>query len=183
MTRTILVIDDERNMRWVLERALTKAGYDVVTAERGEQGLQRFSRHAVDLVLLDLKMPGMDGMTVLRELRRRDAAVPILLLTAYASVPTAVEALQIGASDYLRKPFDLETVLATINRHIADANDVDTTDDPSMAMPGSTESLIEFIGATPALQGALRARWRRNKHLIQWSCVAKRAPVADTLHA
>ena len=131
MARTILVIDDERNMRWVLERALAKAGYDVVTAERGEQAIQRFARHAVDLVLLDLKMPGMDGMTVLRELRRRDTTVPILLLTAYASVPTAVEALQIGASDYLRKPFDLETVLATINRHIADTSDVPMTDEPA----------------------------------------------------
>ena len=123
MARTILVIDDERNMRWVLERALTKAGYDVVTAERGEQGIQQFALYAVDLVLLDLKMPGMDGMTVLRELRRQNRAVPILLLTAYATVPTAVEALRIGANDYLRKPFDVETVLATVNRYLAEAGE------------------------------------------------------------
>jgi two-component system response regulator AtoC len=105
-------------------------------------------------------MPGMDGMTVLRELRRRDSAVPILLLTAYATVPTAVEALQIGASDYLRKPFDVETVLATINRHIADASDVQTvneqtTNDMSLSASLPVELFIEFIGATPALQPAL----------------------------
>lgn len=153
MTRTILIVDDERNMRWVLERALTKAGYDVVTAERGEQALQRFARQAVDLILLDLKMPGMDGMSVLRELRRRDEKVPILLLTAYATVQTAVEALKIGATDYLRKPFDIETVLDVIARHIADAEAPTST----RALPAAATSTVlnEFIGATPALRQPL----------------------------
>ena len=153
MARTILVIDDERNMRWVLERALAKAGYDVVTAERGEQGIQRFARHAVDLVLLDLKMPGMDGMTVLRELRRQNRTVPILLLTAYATVPTAVEALRIGANDYLRKPFDVETVLATIHRYLADADDRLTTES---VLPSATTALTEFVGVAASLQPALQ---------------------------
>ncbi len=154
MARTILVIDDERNMRWVLERALTKAGYDVFTAERGEQALQHFARHAIDLVLLDLKMPGMDGMTVLRELRQRNKHVPILLLTAYATVPTAVEAVQIGANDYLRKPFDVETVLATINRHLAHASDLAATRTPPEKI-ASSDSFTEFVGTAAALQPAL----------------------------
>lgn len=155
MARTILVIDDERNMRWVLERALTKAGYDVVTAARGEQALQQFARHAVDLVMLDLKLPGMDGMTILRELRQRDKSTPILLLTAYATVPTAVEALQIGANDYLRKPFDIETVLATINRHLAQAGGTAAARVPL----SSPNPFAAFVGAAPALHSVLeRAR-------------------------
>lgn len=150
MPRTILVIDDEQNMRWVLKRALEQAGYEVLSAEGGEQGLNQFARHPVDLVLLDLKMPRMDGLTTLRELRRRNAQIPILLLTAYASIPTAVEALKVGATDYLRKPFDLETMLAHIARHLAQQAE---------ATP-STELLRQdrfgdFIGASPALLGVL----------------------------
>ncbi len=167
MARTVLVIDDERNMRWVLERALQKAGYDVLTAERGELGLQLFARHRVDLVLLDLKMPGMDGLAVLRELRQRSTSVPILLLTAYATVPTAVEALQLGASDYLRKPFDLESILSQINRFLADQVRATGRQDHVPGNPWGPEARLEashswaradfadFIGAAPALSEPL----------------------------
>ncbi len=155
MARTVLIIDDEENMRWVLKRALEKAGYEVLTARRGEEGLELFALHPVDLVLVDLKMPGMDGLAVLRELRQRDPRVPILLFTAYATVPTAVEALQWGATDYLRKPFDLETVLAKIHEAIARAGE-----QPNGAEAETAESLPAtdfraFVGAAPALQEAL----------------------------
>jgi two-component system, NtrC family, response regulator AtoC len=151
MARTVLVIDDEPNMRWVLGRALEKAGYDVFTAEHGEQGLQLFARHAIDLILLDLKMPGQDGLAVLRELRRRSSQIPILLLTAYATVPTAVEALQIGATDYLRKPFDIESVLGHINRHLA----AYTQQKSELTPPAPTSGLTAFIGTAPTLTPAL----------------------------
>lgn len=150
MPRTILVIDDEQNMRWVLKRALEQAGYEVLTAEGGEQGLSQFARHRVDLVLLDLKMPRMDGLTVLRELRRRNAQIPVLLLTAYASIPTAVEALKVGATDYLRKPFDLEAMLAHIGRHLAQKAEAGPPDEPLLQ-----ERFGEYIGAAPALLEAL----------------------------
>ncbi len=154
MARTVLIIDDEENMRWVLKRALEKAGYEVLTARRGEEGLELFALHPVDLVLVDLKMPGMDGLAVLRELRRRDPRVPILLFTAYATVPTAVEALQWGATDYLRKPFDLETVLAKIHEAIARASDPNGSEAAaSDALPAT--DFRAFVGAAPALQEAL----------------------------
>ena len=119
MAYTILVVDDEDNMRWVLNRALEQAGYEVLTANRGDKALQSFARHRIDLVLLDLKMPGMDGLGVLRELRQRSPDVPILLLTAFASVPTAVGAFQAGATDYIRKPFDIENLLTLIARYLS----------------------------------------------------------------
>lgn len=150
MTRTVLVIDDEDNMRWVLERALKRASYEVLTASRGEQGLELFARHGVDLVLLDLKMPRMDGLAVLRELRRRSSDVPILLLTAYATVPTAVEAMQIGASDYLRKPFDLEAVLAKVNAHLAAQADLEA-EEPAEHLT----DFRRFVGASPCLSRSL----------------------------
>ncbi|MEM7127188.1 MAG: response regulator [Chloroflexota bacterium] len=140
MARTILVIDDESNLRWVLEKALHKAGYDVVTASRGDEGLRQFARHPIDLVLLDLKMPGMDGLTVLRELRQRNRTTPIFLLTAYATVPTAVEALKIGATDYVRKPFDLEDLQTKISYvlHIVHNEALDSTHNTS----NSSEQII-----------------------------------------
>jgi DNA-binding NtrC family response regulator len=154
MARTILIIDDEDNMRWVLERALKKAGYDVLTARRGEEGLRTFALNPVDLVLLDLKMPGMDGLAVLREVRQRSQTTPVLLLTAYATVPTAVEALQVGASDYLRKPFDLETVLAKVNERLAQHADQQQA---GQRQASAIEPLRfhAFVGASPALEHPL----------------------------
>lgn len=147
MARTILIIDDETNMRWVLSRALEKAGYETLMAEGGEQGLLLFAQHAVDLVLLDLKMPRMDGLAILRELRRRSRETPILLLTAYATVPTAVEALQIGATDYIRKPFDIESLLNQISRHLA-AHAQKEADENSLP---DMQDFTEFIGTASTL--------------------------------
>lgn len=151
MTRRILVIEDEENMRWVLKRALEKSGYQVMTLGRGDQAIKFFASSRVDLVLLDLKMPGMDGISVLRELRQLSIDVPILLLTAYASVPTAVDAIKIGATDYLRKPFDLEDILTRISYYLHRKSDPDrsqeTDSDPNQP------SFHTFIGASPKLHG------------------------------
>lgn len=147
MTRTVLVIDDEDNMRWVLERALSKAGYEVLTASRGSQGVELFSLNPVDLVLVDLKMPGMDGLAVLRQIREANADVPILLFTAYATVPTAVEAMRVGATDYLRKPFDLEDVLAKVHHYLSAAIDRH----PTVETPAPLLGFGEFVGAAPSL--------------------------------
>lgn len=146
MARTVLIIDDEQNMRWVLDRALQKAGYEVVTASRGDEGLRLFARHAIDLVLLDLKMPGMDGLSVLRELRKRSSQIPIFLLTAYATVPTAVEALKIGATDYVRKPFDLEELQTKISYAFHAAAQ-------STNLPPSSSITLEtpLVGISPAI--------------------------------
>ncbi|MFQ5614469.1 MAG: sigma-54-dependent transcriptional regulator [Anaerolineae bacterium] len=110
MAQTILIIDDDLNMRWVLKKALAKAGYAVETAADGESGLFALVQGPVDLVVLDLKMPGVDGLGVLRQIKRRRPDLPVVLLTAHSTVPTAVEAMRLGAADYLRKPFDVEEI-------------------------------------------------------------------------
>lgn len=151
MAYTILVVDDEDNMRWVLNRALEQAGYEVLTANRGDKALQSFARHRIDLVLLDLKMPGMDGLGVLRELRQRSPDVPILLLTAFASVPTAVGAFQAGATDYIRKPFDIENLLTLIARYLSQQ-----ANHAIMQQEAHSSSLFsDFIGADPSLHRPL----------------------------
>ena len=116
MVRTILIVDDEPNMRWVLGRALEQAGYVVHSAESGDDAAGLLARVAIDLVLLDLKLRGEDGLTILRRLRERQPDLVVLILTAYGTVPTAVEAMQLGAADFLRKPFDVEEVVFKIAR-------------------------------------------------------------------
>ena len=112
--RRILVADDEANMRWVLERALTKAGYDVETVEDGQLALDRALAERPDLVLVDLKMPKMDGLSVLRTLKEHYPDLLMVMMTAHGSTATAVEAMKAGAHDYLMKPFDIDELLITV---------------------------------------------------------------------
>ena len=116
MARTLMIIDDEPNMRWVLGRALEQAGYTVHGAATGDEATGVLGREVVDLVLLDLKLKGEDGLTVLRRLRERWPALVVILITAYGTVATAVEAMQLGAADFLRKPFDVEEITFKVAR-------------------------------------------------------------------
>ena len=100
----ILIIDDEPNVRLMFRTALESAGHEVVESEGGEQGLRRLRQSPADLVLLDLQMPTMDGLEVLRRLRSDENLVPVVIITAYGSVPDAVEAMKLGAIDFLAKP-------------------------------------------------------------------------------
>jgi DNA-binding NtrC family response regulator len=108
--KQVLIVDDEPNLRKILSAQLTRDGYDVLTAEDGEQGLAQLEEHHIDLVITDLKMPKIDGMTLLREALREEPQLPIVMITAHGTVDTAVEALKIGAFDYLTKPFDKDEV-------------------------------------------------------------------------
>jgi len=110
----ILVIEDERRILSFLERGLAAAGHHVITAESGEDGVELAQDDAVDLVLLDIRLPGMDGHDVLARIRRRRADVPVLMLTARDDVDHKVRALDAGADDYLTKPFAFEELLARI---------------------------------------------------------------------
>jgi DNA-binding response OmpR family regulator len=101
---TILVVDDEEGVRYFLERFLTREGYQVVAVSSGEAALTRLAAAEFDVVLLDLKMKGMGGMDVLAELRQRWPVTSVIILTAHASLESAVEALRCGAHDYLFKP-------------------------------------------------------------------------------
>jgi two-component system, NtrC family, nitrogen regulation response regulator GlnG len=110
----VLIADDEDNLRWVLGKALRHAGYDVAGAKDGLAALEAFESGAFDLVFLDVRMPGVDGLTVLARLRERHPDVQVIVMTAHGTMDTAIQAMQRGAYDYLAKPFDLdEAVLLT----------------------------------------------------------------------
>jgi two-component system response regulator AtoC len=108
--KQVLIVDDEPNLRKILSAQLSRDGYDVLTAEDGEQGLSLLREHHIDLVVTDLKMPKLDGMQLLREAMQEDPDLPVVMITAHGTVDTAVEALKLGAFDYLTKPFDKEDV-------------------------------------------------------------------------
>jgi DNA-binding NtrC family response regulator len=114
--KSILVVDDEKNQREILETILSGEGYDVTTASSGEAAMKFVESRRFDLVLTDLKMTGMSGLDLLRELTNYDKSIIVILLTAHGSVDSAVDALRLGAFDYLQKPYDSEKLLDTVSR-------------------------------------------------------------------
>jgi nitrogen regulation protein NR(I) len=114
--KQVLIVDDEPNLRKILAAQLSRDGYDVLLAEDGEQGLALLREHHIDLVVTDLKMPKVDGMTLLREALAEQPELPIVMITAHGTVDTAVEALKLGAFDYLTKPFDKDEVRQIVGK-------------------------------------------------------------------
>jgi DNA-binding response OmpR family regulator len=113
----ILIVDDEPNVRLVFRTALQSADYTLSTADNGDSALRWTGETQFDLILLDLQMPGMNGMDVLRKLRAGNNDVPVVIVTAHGSVPDAVEAMKLGAIDFLRKPLspdELRNVVAEV---------------------------------------------------------------------
>jgi DNA-binding NtrC family response regulator len=115
----ILVIDDEAEIRESLEALLQLENYEVDLAQNAAEGERRLEQRAYDLVLLDLMMPEKSGMEVLRDVRERDRHTPIFMITAYGTLEAAVQAVKLGANDYLAKPWDNEKLLLEIDRVIA----------------------------------------------------------------
>src|SRR5262249_49696965 len=111
----ILIIDDEEAVCWSLARALTRAGHSVLTAVSAEQAVDLLARQSADVIILDVRLPGMDGLTALARLREQ-GDVPVIVITAFGSLPTAVQAVEGGAFDYLAKPFDLAQALQAVER-------------------------------------------------------------------
>jgi two-component system, NtrC family, response regulator AtoC len=114
--KRLLVVDDDARMRRVLEMLAGKIGLACTAASGAEEAYASFRVERSDVVVTDLKMPGKSGIEFLRELRKIDAEVPVIVLTAHATVPTAVEAMKLGAVDYLQKPFDLDALEMVIRR-------------------------------------------------------------------
>jgi two-component system nitrogen regulation response regulator GlnG len=116
MTAQILVADDEDSLRWVLEKGLRGAGYDVTAVKDGAAAVRAVETTAFDLVFLDVRMPGMDGLAALARMREIRADACVVVMTAHGTMETAIQAMQRGAYDYLTKPFDLDEVLLLAER-------------------------------------------------------------------
>ncbi|WP_371373549.1 sigma 54-interacting transcriptional regulator [Sporomusa aerivorans] len=115
---TVMVVDDEDSVRKLLSAVLRREGYQVITAESGEEAIAKFKTEQPDVIIMDIRMPNVDGITAFKEIRRLCPNACVILMTAYAAVETAVEAIKLGAFDYLIKPFDIEEVKLLTNRAI-----------------------------------------------------------------
>jgi FixJ family two-component response regulator len=143
MSQRVLIIDDEQHIRKMMRLTLEAAGYQVAEARDGSEGLTLYRNGAGwDVVVLDQRMAGMDGLETLRQLKERDPAARIVMATAFASIELAVDAMKLGASDFLRKPMTPETlrnsVAAALSKQIteqAEAADVDASTAAVTALP------------------------------------------------
>jgi len=116
----VLVVDDEVTVREVLTRTLALAEYDVDTVSDGETALNRLRLQRYDLMIADLRMPGLDGMALIREARRLDTALKVLIVTGYSNETSAIEAVNLGVSGYLTKPFRVPHVLSAVARALGE---------------------------------------------------------------
>jgi two-component system nitrogen regulation response regulator GlnG len=151
VAKSVLIIDDEQAIAWTLQRALAREGYDVRTASSAEQGLALADTAPPDVVILDVRLPGMDGLAAQERLRVARPDLAVIVMTAYGSLDTAVRAVAGGAFDYLLKPFDLQQALDAVARALVR---------PQLTSVAGGEDAGDvtdaFIGKSPALQAVFR---------------------------
>jgi len=150
--QTVWIVDDDRSIRWVMEKALSRADLDVTSFENGTDLLARLDKQLPDTIISDIRMPGIDGLQLLKKIHASNPLLPVIITTAHSDLDSAVAAYQGGAFEYLPKPFDIDELIAVTNRAISFANEQGTehsvnTDDIS----------DEIIGEAPAMQEVFRA--------------------------
>ena len=148
MKARILVVDDEAEIRRSVRMILEYEGHDVQEASSGPEALALVQREPPDLVFLDIKMPGMDGLEVLQKMREVNEALPIVIISGHATVSTAVEATKLGAFDFIEKPLSSERVLVTI-RNVLDQSRLA---DENRSLKRAVEARHQMVGESPALR-------------------------------
>ena len=116
--KRILVVDDDESLRWVTQAQLQQSGFDVSAAASGEEALKRIGEFPPDLVITDLKMPGMCGLDLLKRIRAGYAEILVIVVTAFGTVETAVEAMKAGAFEYITKPFTPAELVEQVTSHL-----------------------------------------------------------------
>jgi two-component system nitrogen regulation response regulator GlnG len=154
--RRILVVDDEESVRWALTKALERAGYRVDLAADGAGGAAAAENPEVDLVLLDVRLPGRDGLAVLRDLRKRRPDLPVIMMTAYGTLQVAVEAMKQGAYDYIGKPFDMDEVLLVVEKAL-EAQALAREVSQLRQLAEDRFDLGGIVGGSPAMQQIFKA--------------------------
>ena len=150
-TALILVIDDDSEIRYSLDRVLTSRGYSVATAASGEEGLETVKATPPSIVFLDIRMGGMSGIETLQHLRSAAPKLPIILMTAYGTAQTAIEAMKYGAFDYIMKPFDPDRVIALAESAIRAVEDMKSAKDYESRV-NSDDYKEGLVGNSPAMQ-------------------------------
>ncbi|MDI6776894.1 MAG: sigma-54 dependent transcriptional regulator [Syntrophales bacterium] len=150
-SRKILVVDDDQDFRWAMGNVLQAAGYRVIQAQDGKEAMSLLEKDIPDLVLLDYRMPGRDGLHVARDMKQRIPAVPILIITAYAEVASAVEAMKMGVYDYVTKPVDNNDLIFTIKRALEKQDLIQEVEHLRKALT-ERASLYELMGKSDQIK-------------------------------
>jgi two-component system NtrC family response regulator len=148
---TILIVDDEKNYTLILAAILEDEGFETLTANSGPEALETLSQSDVDLVVTDMKMPTMDGIDLLEQIKKKDADLPVIMMTAHGTVEKAVEAMQKGAYNYILKPFDNERLVLYVNKAISMYRVVKENRQLRRAVEGRY-SFHNIIGKSKAMQ-------------------------------
>ncbi|HCT5823462.1 TPA: response regulator, partial [Citrobacter sedlakii] len=148
-TIDILVVDDDVSHCTILQALLRGWGYNVALAYSGRAALEKIREHVFDLVLCDVRMAELDGIETLKEIKALNPAIPVLIMTAFSSVETAVEALKTGALDYLIKPLDFDRLQETLEKSLAHAQEAPGD------LPSVSASQFGMVGKSPAMQQLL----------------------------
>ena len=114
--KNILIVDDDEKICWAFEQFLTDEGYNPIIASNAEEGLRKIENNRPDLVMLDIRLPGISGLEALQEIKKIDPQIQIVIMTAYDNVETTITAMRLQAFDFLPKPIDLDQVKAILNR-------------------------------------------------------------------
>jgi two-component system nitrogen regulation response regulator GlnG len=150
---TVWIVDDDKSIRWVLEKAFAKEDLQVVSFDGAEKVLARLAAAPPDVIISDIRMPGVDGITLLENIKQRAPGVPVVIMTAYSDLNRAVSAFQSGAFEYLPKPFDVDEVVSLIKRAIRQRRIKQGAPKPKEEQ--APEATI--IGSAPAMQEVFRA--------------------------
>lgn len=158
----VWIVDDDSSIRWVLEKAVAGANLNCRTFSAGADVLAALEKETPDVVLSDIRMPGLSGLELLQEIKRRDPLVPVIIMTAHSDLDAAVSAYQYGAFDYLPKPFDIDEAIALIERAIAHSQETHKPHRPRAVSDPTTD----IIGEAPAMQDVFRIIGRLSRSSI-----------------
>ncbi|NNC55255.1 MAG: response regulator, partial [Pseudomonadales bacterium] len=148
----VWVVDDDKSIRWVLEKALTRSGIEVDLFANGEALLEKLDSSIPDVVISDIRMPGINGLDMLEKILTRHPKLPVIITTAHSDLDNAVSSYQSGAFEYLPKPFDIDEAVAMTRRALAVA------EENLVGFEGNNPAVTnEMIGRAPAMQEVFRA--------------------------
>ena len=150
---SIWIIDDDKSIRWVLDKALSQEGLETTTFESGETILRKLEKQQPDVIITDIRMPGIDGLELLSKVHHQYPDLPVIVMTAHSDLDSAVASFQGGAFEYLPKPFDIDEAIALVNRAVAYRNEQIS----KLEQDFSLADTPEIIGEAPAMQEVFRA--------------------------